>query len=482
LVLTEIDLSRSALTDLRCLAAANPWRFQENAMSLGTEYVHVIHERGSERLLARERNFLKPRAHVTSALAVFLISVVVLGVFTALWGPSRKFHRHDDPEDYMSLGQSLASGNGYKNPVGFWPEAPDYSRMPGWPAIISLGIRMAPGVPPEAVSRFTDAVCLSLAGAFFCVLCGLLGIAPKLSAVAGLAVSLSPSLVALSVDGMSEVSFVMIIAIGLTAIFADRRWLLPGALILGTASLVRANFILVPPLFLILAFLMRSSRAELLSRAKPIHALLACALATAPVLLWTIRNAAVTGRFPYPCSGEGQLMYGGNNEIVANSLEDWGYWVMPELVPGEKTKVTLARELGSDLALDDYYHRKATDWIRHNLSAMPRLELGKFVRAFVPIPWVPRPASYAVFFCRFLLYAFWIGLLPYWWTHMNRAYLLFFLAMAITQIITTAMYYGIFRFTHCYVEVLFIPCIALGLQQWNAQRVRRAMPRAVESV
>lgn len=424
----------------------------------------------------RESNALSLRTPILAPAVVFLVGLVILTTFTALWGPFQKFHRHDDPEDYMEIGQSLASGNGYKNPVGFWPDAPDYSRMPGWPAIISLGIRVARGSPPEAVSRFTDAVCLSLAGAFFCALCRLLGVGTKLSAAAGMAVSLSPSLVALSVDGMSEVSFVMIIAIGLTMLFADRRWLLPGALVLGTATLVRANFILVPPLVLLLALLLRSFRAQLLSRVKLGPALLACALATAPVLLWTLRNAAVTGRFPYPCSGEGQLMYGGNNEITANNLEDWGYWVMPDLVPGEKSKVTLARELGTDLALDDYYHKQAMDWIKSHLSALPRLELGKFVRAFVPIPWVPRAESYAVFFCRFLLYAFWIALLPYWWRHMNRAYLLFFVAMAITQILTTAMYYGIYRFTHCYVEVLFVPCIALGLQQWHAQRIQAAIP------
>ena len=413
------------------------------------------------------------RTHLSMCVAVFLVSLVILGTFTAVWGPYQKFHRHDDPEDYMALAQSLASGNGFKNPIGFWPDAPDYSRMPGWPAIIAVGIRLAPFAAPEAVSRFANAVCLSLAGAFFCALCGLLGVGTALSAMAGFAVSLSPSLVALSVDGMSEVSFVTIVAIGLTLVLADRRWLFPGALILGTATLVRANFLLVSPLVLALALAIPSCRAALLSRVKLASALLACALATTPVFLWTLRNAHLTGRFPYPCSGEGQLLYGGNNEITANNLEAWGYWVMPELVPGEKTKVALAQELGSDLALDAYYHRKATEWIKHNLNALPRLELGKFVRAFVPLPFVPHAVSYGVFFCRFLLDVFWILLAPLWWKAIHRGYLLFFAAMATTQIITTATYYGIYRFTHCYIEVLFIPCIAVGLEQWHARRAKR---------
>ena|SRR5271165_2925814 len=423
-------------------------------------------------------NLSRVRTRLATPLLVFLISILILGAFTTIWGPSQKFHRHDDPEDYMALGQSLASGNGYKNPVGFWPNAPEYSRMPGWPAVISLGIRLAPGAPPEAVSRFSNTACLALAGAFFCVLCGLLGVSPMLSAAAGFAVSLSPSLIALSVGGMSEVLFVTIIAIGLAILLSDRRWLLPGALFLGTATLVRANFILVPFLVLFMALLIDSTRTELLNRVRLSRALLACMLATTPVLLWSVRNAVVTGQFPFPCKGEGQLIYGGNNGVAANNLEYWGYWVMPELIPGERTKVTLAQELGSDLALDDYYHKRAMDWIRGNPGALPRLELGKFVRAFVPLPWVPNPATYAVFFCRFLLDAFCIALLPYWWPKMNRAYLLFLAAMAITQIITTAMYYGIFRFTHCYVEILFVPCLAVGLQEWNARRARKSLVTA----
>jgi hypothetical protein len=89
-------------------------------------------------------NLLWRQTRPAAPVLVFLISLIILGVFTALWGPSQKFHRHDDPEDYMALGQSLASGDGYKNPVSFWPDAPEVSRMPGWPAVISVGIRISP--------------------------------------------------------------------------------------------------------------------------------------------------------------------------------------------------------------------------------------------------------------------------------------------------------------------------------------------------
>ena len=418
---------------------------------------------------------LKMRRHLAPCSLVFLISLFILGGVTVAWGPSKKFEPGGDADQYMALGQSLKSGNGFKNSVGPWPNLSDYSRMPGWPAIISVALRVAPRATPEAASRFSNAVCLSLAGAFFCLLCRFLGVGTTLSEAAGLSVSLSPSLVYLSVEGMSEISFVMILAMGVTALIASRRLLCLAAIILGTATLVRTTFILVPPLFLALALLMRAPRTELLTRVRVRCAILACVLATAPALVWTLRNAEITGRFPLLSSIEGEGIYGANNDVVANNLEYWGYWVMPDYIPGETPKLKLAHQLGSALALNDYYHQKGVTWLRNNLRALPRLELGKFVRAFVPIPWKPRLESYVVFSCRFLLYVLWVAFLPFWLPNISRTYLLFCLAMAMTHLITTALYYGVYRFTHCYIEIFFVPCIALGLQQWGTMRRNRAV-------
>ena len=370
----------------------------------------------------------------------------------------------------MAIGRSLAAGNGFKNPIGPWPDRPEYARMPGWPALISVGLRVAPWAKPEVVSRFTNAVCLSVAAAFFCALSRKLGVKPILSVVAGLAVTLSPSLVFLSVDGLSEVSFLMIVAIGLTAVLTGGGWIYPGALILGLAALVRTNFILVPFAFVGLALLFRTSRETLLNRGKLIRLFACCVLALLPALMWAVRNDLITGRFPLLSTIEGETFYGSNNDLTAHNLEYWGYWAFPDDIPGEVPKLELAKRLGNDLVLNDYYHRRGVAWVKSNLRGLPRLELGKFIRAFAPIPWAPITASYIAFFCRFLLYILWLALLPFWWRGMSRTYLLFCLAMATVHVITTAVYYGLYRFTHCYVEILFVPCISYGLQQWLASR------------
>jgi 4-amino-4-deoxy-L-arabinose transferase-like glycosyltransferase len=404
-----------------------------------------------------------------SVLTFFIALIILVGV-TIAWGPSKKFYPGGDSEQYMAIGQSLAEGNGFKDPIGPWPNLPDYGRMPAWPGIISIGIRIAPGFPPEAISRFSNVLCLSLAGTFFCSLCGSLGVVPWLSIVCGLGVSLSPSLVYFALDGTSEVCFVMILALGLMLLMAGPRWLYAAAFVFGFAALVRTNFILVPPLVLVLILLLGLARRELVRQSGLGRVILACAIAVLPTLVWAVRNAETTGRFPLLSTVEGETFYGANNEVVANNLDYWGYWVMPDTIPGEVPKLQLAHQLGTDLALNDYYHKKGVGWIKANLSAIPRLELGKFIRAFVPIPWKPLPVSYFVFSCRLVIYVLWLLLLPFWWPKISRTYLLFLLAMFITLSITTAVYYGTYRFTHCYVEILLIPCIVLGLGEWISRR------------
>jgi hypothetical protein len=405
-----------------------------------------------------------------ASVLVFFISLAILVGFTLVWGSRTKFRAGADEDQYLALARSLVAGNGYKNLVGPWPNLPDYSRMPGWPALISVGLHIAPGANSESVSKITNVFCLSLAAAFFCALSRRLGVNSVLSVSAGLVVALSPSLVYFSVDGLSEVSFVMVLAVGLTALLAGGPWIYLGAFVLGTATLMRTNFVLVPIVFLGLAFLFRASREILLKRRNLIPVSICCFLALVPALLWAVRNDLITGRFPMLSSIEGETLYGSNNDVVADTLEHWGYWVMPDEIPGERPKLELAQRLGSDLALNDYYHRKGVNWVKANLRSLPRLELGKFVRAFVPIPWVPLTVSYVAFSYRFLLYVFWFALLPFWWPSMNRTYLLFCLAMAVVHVITTAVFYGLYRFTHCYVEVLLIPTIMYGAQQWWTAR------------
>jgi len=195
-----------------------------------------------------------------------------------------------------------------------------------------------------------------------------------------------------------------------------------------------------------------------------------CFLAMMPPGLWVLRNYSASGHFPVISALEGETLYGSNNDVVANDLGAWGYWIVPNAIPGETAKPVLGAILRDDVQLNDYYHDKAITWVRGHLSSIPRLVLGKFIRAFAPIPWVPLVPSYVAFSARFLLYVFAALFLPFWWRGIDRRYLLALAGMTLVHLWTTAVYYGCFRFTHCFVEILLVPCIAVGVQQWLADR------------
>jgi hypothetical protein len=116
----------------------------------------------------------------------------------------------------------------------------------------------------------------------------------------------------------------------------------------------------------------------------------------------------------------------------------------------------------SPLEINDYYHDRAVAWLRANKAAIPRLYLGKLIRAFIPIPWIPTLASYAAFSYRFLLDVLFLALAPWWWGRVDRRYLLFLSAMFVVNLVTVVVYWGVFRFTHVFVEIFFILPILIG--------------------
>ncbi len=412
-----------------------------------------------------------------AAVLAFVGGLAILVSVTAVIGSPEGIR--GDGEQYLALGQSLAAGRGYRDTVGPWPQDPSYDRMPGWPAVLAVSIWLAPGISPTSVALYANAVCLSAVGALFTLLCMRVGVRVPLSLVGGLGVSLSPPLVFLSLTGFSEIVFLLSVAAGLLAVLAGGFWFYLGALVLGLAPLVRTNFVIMPLVFLGLALVLPGARRALLRKAVLVRTVCALCIFVLPTLAWALRNYSLTGRFPLLSSIEGETLYGANNDITANELASWGYWVMPDRIAGEVPKLQLARRLGSDLELNDYYHRRALDWIRRNVPSLPRLVLGKLVRAFVPVPWVPQLASYVAFSYRLLLFALCLVLSSLWWRAIDRTYLLFCSAMFGVLLVTTAVYYGSFRFTHCLAEVFFIPCIVKGFECLLARRgYGKPSPRA----
>jgi hypothetical protein len=413
---------------------------------------------------------------VLYGLIGFISFFVILAVVLAS-GIATPFAPSTDPAQYSGIARSIAKGNGYKDPVGFWPDLPAYDRMPVWPLMQSVGLAITQGAVSEAANaRLTNVICLTLVGIAFAAICRRLGIRPGICLAAGLSASLSPILIYLSIEGFSEVSFVLVASAGLALAFSGSRYAYAAAFVFGLGPLVRTNFIAVLVLSPLLALTLPSARRALASRPVLRKIALACALSLLPTGIWVIRNYTITGRFPFLSSLEGETFYGSNNEVTATDLRKWGYWIMPNEVPGETSKEDLAKRLGSDAELNDYYHRQGIAWIRSHIPGMPRLIVGKLVRAFVAVPWADSPpfSEFVAISSRLILQALCLLTLPYWWRGINRYYLLILASMTIAHLITTVMFYGSTRFTWCFLEVFFIPCAAFGIDRWLDRHNRPA--------
>jgi hypothetical protein len=409
-----------------------------------------------------------------------IVGLLVLLVFAMKSGLDTPF-ASSDARQYAAIGASIAHGSGYRDPVGFWPTEPAYDRMPVFPLILSLGMGIAPNALDEVVLRLTNVVCLALAGVAIGALCRRLGVRPVLCLVGGLYVSLSPILIHLALEGLSEISFILIVSAGLAFAFSGPRYLYLAAVLLGLGPLVRTNFILVPLVFAALALLYPSARRALIPRATVKRAALALCLTLLPAAIWVTRNYALTGRFPLLSSIGGETFYGANNERAASDLNFWGGWVFPDAIPGETPKAVLAKRLPSDLALSDYYYSRGMAWTRNNVARLPRLVLGKIVRGFVPIPWAnsPSPQEYMAFCSRLVLQVLFLITIPFWWPGMNRQYLLFLAALGISHLITTVLFFGLVRYTFCFLEVFTVPCVGFGIDRWLDRRRRAKASFAV---
>lgn len=395
---------------------------------------------------------LKQRPRLGGALIV--LAAAIVGNAVALLATNSKLSSDGDGPFYVSIARNLAAGRGYVLGESYWPDKPTMGRAPVWPALLSVPARVLPGLSDVSLLRET-AAWLNAANAVL-----LFGIAFLLSRsliasiATGVAYAFYPVALALTAGGFSEIAYVFVAASGLLLILRGGRGEYLGAFVLGLAPLVRSNYIALP----VMVGLAGLFRLKNLNHWKRFGIL--AVLFWLPAAIWITRNYALSGQFPVLSTIEGETLYGANNEYVASNLAFWGYWVFPNEIPGETAKKELARTM-SEREMDHYYHRKGMAFLKSHWFELPRLELGKLVRAFLPVPWVASAISYAVFFTRGLLY---MGILLTLGTfrQMDQRYRATVTGMFLVLLVTVLIYYGTYRFTFC-VEVFLIPPVVVGL-------------------
>ena len=369
---------------------------------------------------------------------------------------------------YAGLARSLASGRGYvlERENSFWPGQPTVTRVPLWPVILSVPARIFPHANENALLRFTGAILHAISAALMVALTLQLTGSLAGAALAGGFLGIYPPASGLVVGGYSEIAFLPAMLAGVILVLEGPRARYAGAILCGVAVLARPNFILLPLMLLSLLILFRSGDIAAWRKLR-LWAMFGILFLVAPSV-WIVRNYLISGYFPVLAGMEGETLYGGNNARVASDLAYWGYWVMPNEIPGEKPKQELA-QTRSELEVNHYYHQKAMEYIRANWFALPRLMVGKLVRGFVPVPWVPFAASYIVFFSRACVY---VAFAVAWsiWRERNEAFTFAVAAMLLVILATTLVYYGSFRFTFCVEPFLFPFIVGAAVTTMRARK------------
>lgn len=370
----------------------------------------------------------------------------------------------NDPYYYLQLARSLAEGRGYVLSDSQWPTSPTMRQMPAWPFFVSIGLRLFPEAMPDIVMRIISLSINSLIafGIYFITLTlfnrYLVGL------TAGIAYAFYPSALILSYMGCSEVLFLLFVAGGVIFIILKPQrpvFKCFGFLLLGCSCLVRANFIVfIIFMALISVWSWRMDRRHFPSRSI-LWMSFYVVLFLGPTFLWTLRNYTVCGHFPVVSTLRGHTFYGGNNQIVANSLDWWGYWIFPDAIPGEKTISELSETM-SEYEVDEYYFEKGKQYILENWFYMPRLLLGKIIRAYVPVPFKPTWQTYIASLYRWFLYVGLIIGMLIGWRESNKVYRVCLISFALVNLLTVLVFWGYFRFAFV-LETFLFPYFALGV-------------------
>jgi hypothetical protein len=410
------------------------------------------------------------RPLLLACAGVFLLAFLAGLSFVRLSGDLNRRAEGDGPY-YSGLAVSLAAGKGYVLARSPWPEAPHLGRLPAWPFLLSLPLRVFPQAGEFAVLRISAVFFHALASALLLCLAYQFWKSLRVAAAAGVMLALYPPAYALLNEGYPEPCWLALTLVGILLVRRGGAAQLPGALLAGVAVLVRSNFLILPFTAAAAGWILRPRNFP-----RPLRSLTLLAVFLLPPGLWVLRNYSVSGAFPVLSALEGETFYGGNNAVTAGDWRHWGYWIFPDRIPGETPKQKLAQTM-DEAGLNRYYRHKGLSFLKQNWELIPKMEAGKLVRGFVPVPFVPRLGSYLGSLFRLGLFAaFLVLLLRHGPADLWYSTLLW--AVFLVVLVTTLVFYGSARFTFCLEPFMMPPVAAFLFGRGSAVgEGRRSTPR-----
>ena len=400
--------------------------------------------------------FMNLKSNPHFVLLLFLtVALHILALF--LFGPAKPMD--NDAKYFLALAESVAAGEGYVNHHSYWPDEPAMDRSPGWPLVVSGFLACLKGLDSSLVMRLTN-MCINSANALLLFLLTLHLTKRNLCALfAGLLYSLHPVGLYVVLSGLSEPLFIFFMLLGFLVITQREPAWSVASLLFGFACLVKPNFLVfIAPLSCLMYIGRRQSRKV---PSLYIKIILISLFFFLPASFWMYRNYTVSGDFPVMSTLMGLTLYGGNNQVVMEDRDYWGYWVYPNEIPGEPTVRSLSESM-SDAALNKHYQKKGVQFMTEHKKDMPFLCLGKLVRAYVPIPWTRSLETLGVSAYRWMLILLvCLGLKPaiQLTPFIYRAGVI---GVIFSNMFTVLLFYGSMRFAFS-MEPVLMPIAALGL-------------------
>ncbi len=396
---------------------------------------------------------------------VLVLACMVNGAALVVWGVSTEVE--SDAKYFLGIAQNLADGNGYKNPYNYWPNQPTMDRAPGWPVLEAVALKITPGnIASHTIARVL-AVLINISNpVLICLLSIIILKKPILSIISGGLYVLHPTALYTTLNALSEPAFVLLLVAGTILVLrkTERQYLpVLGAFLLGLACLIRPNFILFPFVLFGVWFIWRLFHLPDtggIDRKKIGGVLASFAVFLAPTSFWMLRNYKVSNEFPIISTLMGQTLYGGNNEIVANDLDVWGHWIFPDKIPDTPSMHSLTETM-NEQEINTYYAERGKKYIFSHWRTMPRLLLGKLIRAYGLVPWTAGTTNYLVALFRSGLYL--LGTIGVLWLNIDKSKLnlfcLLLASMILVNIATVLIFWGSPRFAFAIEPIL---CVLAG--------------------
>ncbi len=400
------------------------------------------------------------RRLVWSLLIVAFLLRLGLGLALGLNDPPKT---GSDAEEYDTYAWNVVKGHGYRG------MSPDVSNQDHLTAYRPPGTSLTWAMIYRVVGHRFDAIrlfgcILGAASVYEVFRLGRRLFTTNVGLISAAGYTIFPHAIFYSVDLGSEVgaTYLFLLYLNLLLDFADRpNWTSAtlAGLALGLAMLYRPAFMFMIPLTILWgAWQFRKVPHSIVQASFTVVVAVTC------LIPWTVRNYVVFQAFiPFSTMG-GSVLLQGNNRIVAENPEFFGYNVWDTQIPEYADAL---RAPNDELVRDRVAGDLAKAWMKDNLEKLPLMALAKLYRGCTPFlqpksPWHFRwgtSLSWGPVLVLFLLSVIptLVGMLrsenPGWIIHLG---LLHYVA-------ATLIFFGYARYRHA-IEPLCLVLAAVSLQ------------------